>query len=68
MRKTYALTEAFLSLQGEGHRAGTVNVFLRFAGCNMKCRREQQGFDCDTGYRPRVHHSAEQLVAMVFRI
>jgi 7-carboxy-7-deazaguanine synthase (Cx14CxxC type) len=32
---TYAVKEIFLTVQGEGVRAGTVSVFLRFAGCNL---------------------------------
>lgn len=32
---TYAVKEIFLTVQGEGVRAGTVAVFLRFAGCNL---------------------------------
>ena len=31
----YAVKEIFLTVQGEGIRAGTVAVFLRFAGCNL---------------------------------
>ena len=33
--KTYAVKEMFLTVQGEGARAGTVAVFLRFTGCNL---------------------------------
>ena len=32
---SYAVKEIFLTVQGEGVRAGTVSVFLRFAGCNL---------------------------------
>ncbi len=32
---SYAVKEMFLTVQGEGVRAGTVAVFLRFAGCNL---------------------------------
>lgn len=32
---TYSVKEIFLTVQGEGVRAGTVSVFLRFAGCNL---------------------------------
>ena len=36
--KQYAVKEIFgPTLQGEGHRAGTVTMFLRFAGCNLQC-------------------------------
>lgn len=33
--KTYRIVESFLTVQGEGHFAGTASVFVRFAGCNL---------------------------------
>jgi len=49
------INEVFYSLQGEGLRSGTPNVFVRFSGCNMRCRMEEAedspgGFDCDTEF------------------
>jgi len=38
---TYAVKEAFLTLQGEGVQAGRRAVFLRFAGCNLWSGREE---------------------------
>ena len=38
---TYAVKEAFLTLQGEGMQAGSRAVFLRFAGCNLWSGREE---------------------------
>ncbi|MDE2042104.1 MAG: 7-carboxy-7-deazaguanine synthase, partial [Alphaproteobacteria bacterium] len=32
---TYSVKEIFLTLQGEGMKAGRRAVFLRFAGCNL---------------------------------
>ena len=37
---TYAIKEAFLTLQGEGVQAGSRAVFLRFAGCNLWSGRD----------------------------
>jgi 7-carboxy-7-deazaguanine synthase (Cx14CxxC type) len=38
---SYAVKEAFLTLQGEGVQAGRRAVFLRFAGCNLWSGREE---------------------------
>ncbi len=35
--KQYHVNEIFYSIQGEGDRAGTANVFVRFAFCNLEC-------------------------------
>lgn len=53
--KTYMVNECFYSLQGEGMRAGTANVFIRFTGCNLQCSMEAGPkspgmFDCDTEF------------------
>jgi 7-carboxy-7-deazaguanine synthase len=50
MAARYLVNEMFYSLQGEGVRAGTPNVFLRLARCNQECRVETHGFDCDTEF------------------
>jgi organic radical activating enzyme len=52
---SYKINEMFFSLQGEGVRAGTANVFVRFSGCNMECDmeagpRSPGGFVCDTEF------------------
>ena len=60
--KTYRINEIFLSLQGEGIRAGTPNFFLRFSGCNLMCRKETEGFDCDTEFQSGVSMTAEEIV------
>jgi len=38
---TYAVKEAFLTLQGEGVHAGRAAVFCRFTGCNLWTGREE---------------------------
>lgn len=52
---SYAVKELFLTLQGEGARAGRRAVFLRFAGCNLWSGREQDRASaicqfCDTDF------------------
>ena len=52
---SYAVKEAFLTLQGEGMQAGSRAVFLRFAGCNLWSGREDdraaaQCNFCDTDF------------------
>ena len=32
-----AVVEKFVSINGEGTRAGELAVFLRFRGCNLNC-------------------------------
>ena len=38
---SYAVKEIFLTLQGEGARAGRTAVFCRFSGCNLWSGREE---------------------------
>jgi 7-carboxy-7-deazaguanine synthase len=59
--KTYQINEWFFSLQGEGMRAGTANLFLRFTGCNLKCNQEEQGFDCDTEFTSGRKYSLDEI-------
>lgn len=54
---TYDLVEIFESLQGEGRNAGRPCVFIRFAGCNLKCPW------CDTDVSRRFSLSLDELVA-----
>ena len=35
--KTYKVNKIFYSIQGEGARVGTPQVFVRFSGCNLHC-------------------------------
>ena len=76
---TYAVKEAFLTLQGEGVQAGSRAVFLRFAGCNLWSGREQdrataQCNFCDTdfvgtdGEGGGKFGSADELAAHVERL
>ena len=52
----YDLVEIFESLQGEGRNMGRPCVFLRFAGCNLKCPW------CDTDVKKRFSASLEEVL------
>lgn len=61
------VNEIFYSLQGEGVRTGTPNVFVRFSGCNLECTleagpRSPGGFDCDTEFVSGRNLTLKQLL------
>ena len=55
----FKLVEIFSSLQGEGRNTGRPCVFVRFAGCNLKCPW------CDTDVQGRFTLSLTELVAEI---
>lgn len=64
--KTYRINEIFRSPQGEGYRQGQDSIFVRFAGCNLRCRiepgkRSPGGFDCDTEFMSGVRMTAPEI-------
>lgn len=78
-KKTYSINECFYSLQGEGARAGSANVFLRFAGCNLQCvdadllrplrklkgNEIDAGFFCDTDFAKGTKLDLQGVVELV---
>jgi len=65
--QAYKINDIYKSLQGEGIREGTHNVFVRFTGCNMRCQMEAGplspgGFDCDTEFESGVKMSLDALI------
>ena len=60
------VAEKFISINGEGQRAGELAVFLRFAGCNLNCSY------CDTKWAnlpdtKSEYESPDELVQYVSR-
>jgi 7-carboxy-7-deazaguanine synthase len=52
---TYDVVEKFVSINGEGTRAGQLAVFVRFAGCNLNCSF------CDTKWANEKNVAAEKM-------
>lgn len=57
----YPVAEEFLSINGEGQRAGELAYFIRFPGCNLNCSY------CDTKWAngpdaPRTMRTTEELL------
>ncbi len=57
--KTYRVNEIFYSLQGEGRWSGTPMVFLRLAGCNLKCPF------CDTDFSSFREMTIDGIIAEI---
>lgn len=60
----FDVVETFVSINGEGTHAGQLAVFVRFAGCNLRCSF------CDTAWAnepdvPCTHMTSEQLCEAV---
>ena len=55
------INDIFYSLQGEGHNTGRAAVFVRFAGCNLRCSF------CDTEFDTFREMTDEEIVAEIMQ-
>ena len=53
------INDIFYSLQGEGHNTGRAAVFIRFAGCNLRCSF------CDTEFDTYREMTDEQILEAI---
>lgn len=60
----FRVVEHFLSINGEGRRAGQLALFIRFAGCNLNCEYcdTKWANDKDVDYRS---YTLQELLALV---
>lgn len=59
MAGLYHIAEIFASLQGEGRHSGMAAVFVRLAGCNLRCSF------CDTDFSAKESLSLDELVVRI---
>jgi len=55
----YSINEIFYSIQGEGHNTGMPAIFIRFAGCNLKCPW------CDTDHTKKMELNEEEILDLI---
>lgn len=53
------INEIFYSLQGEGHFTGRPAIFIRFAGCNLRCPF------CDTDFTSYTEMSVAEILEAI---
>jgi organic radical activating enzyme len=59
--KTLNISEFFVSIQGEGLRAGSWNTFIRTQGCKAKHACYAAGVRCDTEFESGWERSLEDI-------
>ncbi len=58
----YRVNSIFFTLQGEGHNTGRAAVFVRFAGCNLRCPF------CDTAFDSFTEMSADDILSAMLQV
>lgn len=61
------VNEIFYSLQGEGARAGSANIFIRLQGCKTKSACFASGVRCDTEFESGSEIFLEQIIEKIQR-
>lgn len=56
--KPLRVVEVFRTIQGEGPFAGTPAIFIRLAGCNLRC------FFCDTDFDSHLYEANAEALAL----
>ncbi|HRH40409.1 MAG TPA: 7-carboxy-7-deazaguanine synthase QueE [Pyrinomonadaceae bacterium] len=59
------VNEIFYSLQGEGARAGSANIFIRLSGCKTQKACLALGVNCDTEFESGRNISLDELLAEI---
>lgn len=59
------VSEIFYSLQGEGLRSGSANIFVRLQGCKAKDACYASGIRCDTEFESGREYDIDELLAVV---
>lgn len=61
MKDKLNISEIFYSIQGEGARVGTANIFIRTQGCKAKNACYAMGIKCDTEFESGKEYSIDSL-------
>lgn len=62
----YKVVEIFRSISGESIHSGSVAVFVRLYGCNLRCHYSEDG-NCDTPYGYEGNDYTEMTAAEIIR-
>lgn len=60
--KLYKMVEMFTSIKGEGVNTGIPMMFVRFAGCNLRCNF------CDTPDETKFEITEDELIRQIFQL
>ncbi len=61
----YNVAEKFVSINGEGTKAGQLAVFIRFVGCNLRCSYCDTKWALDEKTAPHTKMTAEEIYSYI---